>query len=302
MQAEMEELEMSFEKSSFLAGKLQDYFQFVKFRLSFIVVLSAAAGYLLALSQNFSWPDFGWFLLGGFLVTGGSNGFNQVIEKDTDLLMVRTRNRPLPASRMSVTEGLIAAGIMGLSGVAILFVKFNPLCGILSFISLILYTLAYTPMKPVSNIAVFIGAIPGALPPLIGWVAVSNAFTFGALLIFFLQFIWQFPHFWAIAWVSHDDYSRAGFKLLPSGGGRNRMTAFLIAAYSAGLIPIGLLPWVFGISGVVSAMIVTLCGLIFTLQAFRLMRSGSDAHARQLMFGSFIYLPVVLIALIADKL
>jgi protoheme IX farnesyltransferase len=167
---------------------------------------------------------------------------------------------------------------------------------------MLLYSFVYTPLKRVGPIAVFVGAIPGALPPLLGWIAATGSISHEALIIFGIQFIWQFPHFWAIAWVSDDDYKKAGFKLLPSGGGKDLNTAIQIMIYTMFLIPLGLLPAKFGITGIDSAIIVTICGIAFFAQTFSLMKTGSRKSALRIMFGSFLYLPIVQIAYLMDKI
>ncbi len=283
-------------------SKFRDYGQFVKFRLSFSVLISAGAGFLIAPIAHPDWTKFLWLLLGGFLVTAASNGFNQVIEIETDKLMKRTASRPLPSARMSVTEALTIALVMGSAGVFTLLYFVNPLCGILSGCSLLSYALVYTPLKKVSPFAVFVGAFPGAIPPLLGWVAATGELSIGAWVLFFLQFIWQFPHFWAIAWVLHEDYTRAGFRMLPSAGGQNNTSAFQTLIYAGSLIPLGLLPYLFGMAGIYSAVFITVCSIVFTYQALDLYRKLDEKSAKRLMFGSFIYLPLVQIALIFDKI
>ncbi len=283
-------------------SKVQDYAQLVKLRLTTVVVMSAAMGYLLAPSAGLIWGDFLLLLLGGFLITGASNSLNQILEKETDKLMKRTASRPLAAGRMSVTEAIIASGIMAVSGIMILWLTFNALAALLGCLSLLLYAFIYTPMKRISPLAVFVGAIPGALPPMIGWVAMTGQIGLEAIVIFSIQFIWQFPHFWAIAWVADEDYKRAGFRLLPSRKGRDRSTAWQILVYCMVLIPISLLPAKFGMSGLSSAVFIGLVGLGFLIQAAILYKKMDQRSASQLMFGSFLYLPLVLIALVIDKL
>jgi len=238
------------------------------------------------------------------LVTGASNGFNQIIERSLDKLMDRTQNRPLPQERMSVTESIVLATVMGVSGVVILWVFMNPMSGILGATALILYTVVYTPLKRVTPFAVFVGAIPGAIPPLLGYVAATTGFgeiKFQAWVLFVVQFIWQFPHFWSIAWVLDDDYKKAGFQMLPSPGGRDKSSAFQVLVYTLFLLPISLFPVLFGMSGVVSAIIITISGLFFAYLAYKLYRDCTVESARKLMFGSFIYLPVVQLAVMIGK-
>ncbi|MDA0195849.1 MAG: heme o synthase [Bacteroidetes bacterium] len=283
-------------------SKAKAYFELLKFRLSALVTFSSAIGYGLASYSGFQWSNFLMFCLGGFLVSGASVTINQVMEQDYDGLMERTRNRPLPTHRLSGNEALSFALAIGLVGLSIISLFANPIAGVLSLVSLVLYCFVYTPLKRVGPIAVFVGAIPGALPPLLGWVAVTGSISHEALILFGIQFIWQFPHFWAIAWIADDDYKRAGFKLLPSGGGRDLNTAIQIMVYTLFLLPLGLLPSFFGITGMGSAFVATLCGVLFLSQTFLLMKDCSKKSAMKIMFGSFLYLPIVQIAYLLDKI
>ncbi len=276
--------------------------QLTKMRLSGLVVFSAAMGFVIATRGDFSWSKLLILVVGGFLVTGSSNAFNQVIEKDLDKLMKRTVTRPLPDGRMSVAEAGIAASLMGIAGIAILWFLMNPLCGILSALSLLLYTLAYTPSKRFTPFSVLIGAIPGAFPPMLGWIAARNEIGFEAIMLYVIQFIWQFPHFWAIAWNLDDDYKKAGFKMLPTKGGRTKSTAFITMVYTSVLVPIALFLYYFHFTSIVSMFIIAACGLIFTFQSYQLFQSCSVKAAQRLMFGSFFYLPVVQIVIMLDKL
>jgi protoheme IX farnesyltransferase len=286
--------------AAFVMAKARAYWELLKFRLSFLVAFSCAFGYVLGAS-DVNRITLSMLFLGGFLLSGSSVIINQIIEKDLDRLMTRTMNRPLPTYRVSVNEAaMVAVGCL-FFGVSILLLYTNILTTILSVVSMVLYGFVYTPLKRVGPIAVFVGAIPGALPPLLGWVAATGGITHEALIIFGIQFIWQFPHFWAIAWLSDDDYKKAGFKLLPSGGKKDLHTAMQIMIYTMFLIPLGLLPATFGITGLNSAIIVTVCGVLFFAQTFSLMRSGDRKSALKIMFGSFLYLPIVQIAYLLDK-
>lgn len=292
---------------SFAGERARSYLELLKPRLSFLVAFSSVFGYILGSSAALNWQSLVMLGLGGFLVSGASVTINQILEKDLDQLMERTRERPLPSRRISQQEAVWVGIITAAIGTLILIAFTNPLTVILSLVSLILYGFVYTPLKRVGPIAVFIGAIPGALPPLLGWVAATGSVGYQALVLFGIQFIWQFPHFWAIAWVSFDDYQKAGFKLLPSAGKKDFGTAIQIMIYTLFLLPMGLLPAKFGITGINSALVVTICGVLFLAQTFMLMRDslleGEKARrsALKIMFGSFIYLPVVQIALILDK-
>lgn len=285
-----------------IASKVADYAALTKMKLSFLVVFSAAMAFIMGSAGDVNWSKFLLLIAGGFLVTGAANAFNQVIEKDLDKLMDRTRNRPLADGRMGVVEALIVSSLFALSGLAILFTFMNMASGILGLIAIISYTIIYTPLKRITPFAVFVGAFPGAIPPLLGWVAATNSFSTEAWVLFSIQFIWQFPHFWAIAWVLDDDYKKAGFELLPSKGGRDKSSAFQTFIYAFSLIPVGIIPYFFELSGVVSMIVLVVAGIYFTILAWKLYQNCSMEAARKLMFGSFIYLPVVQIIMMLDKI
>lgn len=243
-----------------------------------------------------------WLCLAGFFVTGAANALNQVLEKDYDRLMARTADRPLATGRMEPQEAVLAAGVMSALGILIFALVFNPIAAILSSLSLILYAFVYTPMKRVSPVSVWIGAIPGALPMMIGWVAATGELNVQAWVLFSIQFFWQFPHFWAIGWLGYDDYQKAGFKMLPSAEGRDKQTALQCILYALMLIPVAFLPWWFGMTGVLAVGITLVVTLIYCWYAFMLYRNLDNASARKLLFSSFLYLPVTLIALLIDKI
>ena len=277
------------------------FFELIKFRLSFLVTFSAVFGFLLS-SNYINYFSLFILIISGFFITGSSIINNQIIEKDSDKLMNRTKNRPLPTNKISSRNALFISLALSITGLILMVLFLNKLTALLSFLSLIIYTFLYTPLKKVGPIAVFVGAIPGALPPLIGWVASTNDISLEALIIFSIQFIWQFPHFWAIAWVSDDDYKRAGFKLLPNNGKKNLSTAVNIMTYTMFLIPLGLLPTIFGITGLVSGVVAVVCAILFLIQTLRLIKDYSKTSALRIMFGSFIYLPVVQLTYIFDKI
>ncbi len=287
---------------SFLRAKARDYNQLVKFRLTFLVVFSSVVTYLTASAGAINWFEVAMLSLGGFLVTGASNGINQVIEKDFDKLMVRTANRPVATNRMSVTEASVVSLLMGLLGVMIIRTYLNPLSGWLALGALLSYAFVYTPLKRISPVSVFVGAFPGAIPTLLGWVAYTGAIDMPALILFGVQFFWQFPHFWSIAWILDDDYKRAGFKMLPSTPGRDKGTALQTLTFSLVLIPIGMLPYQYGVAGVSSAIIGALGGLMLSYYSYKLFRSCEIADAKKLMFASFVYLPMVQLAYLFDKI
>src|SRR3954470_6965703 len=241
--------------------KARAYVELLKPRLSMLVAFSCAFGYGLATHGAVNWFTLTVLTIAGFFLSGASVAINQVIEKDYDRLMERTKNRPLPTGKLSVYEALLFAGACTVMSLTLLAFFTNTLTVSLSIVSMLLYCFAYTPLKRVGPIAVFVGAFPGALPPLLGWIAATGEITHEAMIIFGIQFIWQFPHFWAIAWVADDDYKKAGFKLLPSGGGKDHNTSIQIAIYTLFLIPLGLLPAKFNLTGIDSAIVVTLCGV-----------------------------------------
>lgn len=282
--------------------KLKAYMELLKVRLSMLVAFSCAFGYALATKGSVDWIVLAMLTLGGFLLSGASSCINQILERDFDRIMTRTQNRPIPTGRISVQEATVFTIITLFISLIILWMYTNPLTVMLSIVSMVLYSFVYTPLKRVGPVAVFVGAIPGALPPLLGWIAATGSIGHEALIIFGIQFIWQFPHFWAIAWVADEDYKKAGFRLLPSGGGKDVNTAIQIMIYTLFLIPLGLLPAKFGITGIDSAIIATVCGVAFFAQTFSLMKTGSRQSALRIMFGSFLYLPIVQIAYLMDKI
>jgi protoheme IX farnesyltransferase len=289
-------------------NKIKDYLQLIKLSLSIMVVFSSVISYLLAPKiVEFDW----WMILllfaGGMLVTGSANAINQVVEKDTDAIMKRTGKRPVAAGRMSVQEGWAFAIISGALGVFILGNYFNWLSAGLAAFSLFLYAFIYTPLKKVSSIAVLVGAVPGALPCLIGWAAGDDKLATGGWVLFGIQFFWQFPHFWAIAWIAHTDYSAAGFKLLPSDKGPTKFTALQTVIYSLLLLPLTLIPYFMGmceydsIAGMAGLVLIGLANVFMIMRCVNLYRQMNVPAARKVMFGSYMYLPVVLLALLMSK-
>jgi heme o synthase len=285
-----------------IMSRLKIYYDLIKFRLSALVTFSAVFGFILGDSGvNFSWVEFTGLILGGFLISGASGAANEIIERNYDKLMKRTENRPLPQQSITIQEAVIFTVLIAILGITILAIFTNYLTTLLGVLSMVLYVFVYTPLKRVGPIAVFVGAIPGAMPPLLGWTAATGQISHEALIIFGIQFIWQFPHFWAIAWVSDEDYKKAGFKLLPSGGKKDLNTAIQIMIYTLFLLPLGLLPTYFGLTGINSAIIATVCGVLFLAQTFSLMKDFSRKSALRIMFGSFLYLPIVQISYLLDK-
>jgi protoheme IX farnesyltransferase len=289
--------------SSFtIASKIRDYMMLVKFSLSFMVVFSSVVSYLLAPKiVEYDWMMIILLFIAGFLITGSANAVNQVVEKDTDALMKRTAKRPVASGRMSATEAWTFAIIAGLGGTIILWYFFNPLSAVIAAISWFVYAFMYTPLKKISSVSVIVGAVPGALPCLIGWAAGQDELSAGGWILFAIQFFWQFPHFWAIAWIAHNDYTAAGFKLMPSVEGPTKYSAMQSVIYSLVLVPVGLLPYLAGMTGIVSFWILLAANLYMVWLCVQLYRKMNVAAARKVMFGSYIYLAVVLLAMLADK-
>ncbi len=286
-----------------LASKVKDYFLLIKFTLSFMVVFSTVICYLLAPNIRFNLLQVLLLFVGGMLVTGAANGINQILERKTDALMKRTAGRPLASGRMTVNEGWAFVVISGAAGLIMLY-SFSVEAALLSLFSLLLYGFVYTPLKKINSVAVLVGAIPGALPCLIGWAASFGEgyhdWT-GGWILFAIQFLWQFPHFWAIAWVAHKDYNTAGFKLLPGDQGPTKFTALQTVIYSALMIPVGFFPYLFHISGIVSMWILLLCNLAMVAVSIILFVRMDVASARRVMFSSYFYLMIVFLSMYADK-
>jgi protoheme IX farnesyltransferase len=291
--------------------KWADFSKLIKFRLTFLVVFSASISFIIAVKANGGntwgslysttmWMNWLKLVAGGFLVTAAANCFNEVIEVDLDKLMKRTMDRPMPAGRMTTGQGLVLGLGMGMAGTYILG-TLNILTGLLSVFSILLYAFAYTPLKRKSPVAVFVGAIPGALPALIGYVAGQPHGRIDeiALILFSIQFVWQFVHFWAIAWVLDDDYKLAGFRLLPTQN-RDKASAVITVIFAVILVPVSLLPTIYGYGGYYVGGVSLICSLIFLYQAIGLLRTLEIAAARKLMFGSFFYLPVVQLMFLFD--
>jgi protoheme IX farnesyltransferase len=280
---------------------IKDYGQLMKFTLSFTVVFTCVICFQLAPKMGFDWFNILLLTFAGLCITGSANAINQAVEKDTDAQMKRTSNRPVAAGRLTQKQAYTFAIITGILGVG-LMLYFNIASALLSAFSLFLYAFIYTPLKKVNSIAVLVGAFPGAIPCLIGWVAATNEFSAGGWVLLLIQFLWQFPHFWAIAWVSHTDYSRVGFKLLPAKEGPTRFTALQSIMYAVLMIPIGFLPHYIGLTGTWSMWVVLVANIFMVVQCVRLYQNMGVPAARRVMFSSYIYLPVVYLSLLADKL
>lgn len=284
-----------------IASKVKDYFQLIKFTLSFMVVFSCVVCYLLAPNVTFDLASVVLLFIAGMLITGSANAINQAVEKDTDALMKRTATRPVASGRMSANEAYTFAVVTGLIGVLIMWYWFNFASAMIGVFSLFLYAFIYTPLKKINSVSVLVGAFPGALPCLIGWVAGTNEFSAGGWVLFAIQFLWQFPHFWAIAWVAHKDYAKAGFKLLPSDKGPTKFTAAQTVIYSMLMIPVGMLPYYFKLSGITSMWILLACNVWMVFVSVMLFIKMDVAAAKKVMFSSYFYLMIVLLSLLFDK-
>ncbi len=290
-----------------------DFKKLVKIRLTMTVVFSASIAFLIGSKQqgDINWINWVILTVGGFLVTGSANGFNEIIERDLDKLMKRTADRPIPAGRMTTGQALVLSLLMGIAGTYTL-VTLNFIAGLLSVFSILLYAFIYTPLKQKSPIAVFVGAFPGALPPLIGYYAAFSqndlalysqhnaaAIIIIPLVLFLIQFVWQFPHFWGIAWVLDEDYRRAGFRLLPTTK-RDKVSAFMVLFSTLLMIPVSLLPYYLGFGGITVSVISVAGALLFSWYGLKLFLKCDLASARKVMFTSFFYLPLIQLILLFD--
>lgn len=291
-------------------GKLQattttlvrDFLELTKVRLSVSVVFSSIAGYFLG-ADSLNLLTILLLAFGGYFMVGASNAFNQIIEKDLDVLMKRTQNRPIPSGRMSVQTAFVIAALFTLLGVAVLY-SINPKTAMFGAISIFMYVSLYTPLKTKTPLSVFVGAFPGAIPFMLGWVAATGNFGIEAGTLFMIQFFWQFPHFWAIGWFLFDDYKKAGFFMLPNGR-RDRGTAIQIVLYSIWTLLVSLIP-VLGVTGdfyitPVTGVLVFLLGIWLLLHSFRLFKEKSQLAARKLLMVSVIYITLLQILYVADK-
>jgi protoheme IX farnesyltransferase len=281
-----------------IGQKIKDYVLFTKFRLSFSVIISALSGFLFA--GGGTGLEVFYLLVGGILVTAASNGTNQIIERKLDILMNRTNKRPLPQGNMSILEAVIVV-VLSLAIGSWMLYELNLNSMILGLVAYVSYAFVYTPLKRITPWSVIVGAFPGAIPPMLGAIAVTNEFGAMPGALFFVQFVWQLPHFWAIAWISHDDYQKAGFYLLPSSSGKSKTSAFRIALSALILIPFTLFPWVLDMVGIFSVLAASLLGLLFFLLAYKLYLTLEDKDAKKLMYASFIYLPLIQFVYVIDK-
>lgn len=285
-----------------VATRFQDFKAVTKMGLSLSVVFSSIAGYLLA-AEEVRFSVLGLLAVGGYCMVGASNVFNQIIERDLDALMIRTENRPIPSGRISVTNAFILGLVLTILGLSVLYV-INPRTAMFAAVSIFLYTSVYTPLKQKTPLSVFAGAIPGAIPFMLGWVAFTGKFDIEPGTLFLIQFFWQFPHFWAIGWLMHEQYEAAGFKMLPSGA-RDQNTAFQIVFYTLWTVVISLIP-AFKYTGALylsqnGAFLVLLLGGMFLYYAVKLMVSKTDKAARMLIRASIVYITGIQLVYVIDK-
>ena len=281
---------------------LSDFSQLTKFRLSITVVISSVAGYFLAV-ETVNYPTLLLLIVGGYAMVGASNAFNQVFEKDLDKLMLRTQNRPLPSERMQPNNAILIGIVLTLIGISSLYM-INAKTAFFASLSIFLYACVYTPLKQKTPLSVFVGAFPGAIPFMLGWVAATNEFGIEPGILFMIQFFWQFPHFWAIGWLMHDQYQSAGFKMLPSGA-RDQSTAFQTVFYTLWTVVISLIPAFQNTGALVlsipAALMVGLLGMFFLFYSIRLMFLKTDEAARFLIRTSIIYITGIQLVYVMDK-
>jgi protoheme IX farnesyltransferase len=281
---------------------LSDFSQLTKFRLSITVVISSIAGYFLAV-ETVNYPTLLLLIVGGYAMVGASNAFNQVFEKDLDKLMLRTQNRPLPSERMQPNNAILIGIVLTLIGISSLYM-INAKTAFFASLSIFLYACVYTPLKQKTPLSVFVGAFPGAIPFMLGWVAATNEFGIEPGILFMIQFFWQFPHFWAIGWLMHDQYQSAGFKMLPSGA-RDQSTAFQTVFYTLWTVVISLIPAFQNTGALVlsipAALMVGLLGMFFLFYSIRLMFLKTDEAARFLIRASIIYITGIQLVYVMDN-
>ena len=279
------------------------FIEITKLRLSVSVVFSSVISYLIGMSE-FDFEIFSYLVVGGLMMVSASNIFNQVIERDLDALMQRTKGRPLPMGQISVNNALILGFTFVIAGLTFLYI-ISPLCAMLGAISIFIYACVYTPLKLITPLSVFVGAIPGAIPFMLGWVAATNELGVEALALFLMQFFWQFPHFWAIAWWQNDEYEKAGFKMLPTGK-KDKSTTFQIIFYSFWAIIMSIVPY-FNVTGDLSLstyglVIVLMLGMFLLFYSFQLFKTSTTQNAKVLMYVSILYLTLVQIVYLIDNL
>jgi heme o synthase len=278
------------------------YVSLTKPRLVLMVLVTVAVGYLLGAHGRAQPGTLAMTLLGTALVAGGAGALNQVLERARDGLMRRTAGRALPSGRLSIAEAVSFGVLLAVAGTALLLLGANPLAASVALVTFLLYVLVYTPLKPLTSLNTVVGAIPGALPPMIGWGAATGRLGIEAWALFLIVFLWQFPHFLAIAWIYRDDYRRAGFRMLTARDDRGRMTGCQAVSYALALIPAGLLPAMIGLAGPLYFVGALMLGLVYLVASIRFWRETSDLTARRLLRTSFIYLPAILLLLLLNPM
>jgi len=294
--------DQSLSKSFSILEKWSDFKQLTKVGLSMSVVFSSIAGYLLA-APIINYQTLILLAIGGCCVVGASNAFNQIIEKEPDAIMARTKNRPIPTGRMSVNTAMAIAVSLAFVGILMLY-SINPKTALFGAISVFLYTSAYTPLKPISPLSVFVGAIPGAIPFMLGWVAATGQFGIEAGVLFMIQFFWQFPHFWAIGWLQFEEYKKAGFNMMPTGE-KNKKASKLIIIYTLFMLVTSIVP-VFRVTGdlyllPISAILIFILGLVMLYFGIKLHKEQTNISARRLMLSSVLYITLIQIIFVIDK-
>lgn len=285
-----------------VADTIGDYLMLIKMRLTSLVVFTALASYLIASGLSFTGVDLLLLAIGGFGVAGASNALNQVLEKDYDILMTRTKDRPIASGRMTMSHGVMFAGFLCMLGITALAV-FNVLTAFLGMLAFVTYAFIYTPLKRYSSAAVFVGAIAGAMPMLIGVVAFTGSMTWLAIALFAIQFAWQYPHFWAIGFLGFEDYKNAGFKFVPTSEGQaDHVIATSSIAYAVVLVAIGVVMGVLGLIGVIASVMMVVLGLVYLWYAIKFYKAFDMTSAKKLMFSSLLYIPIVMLVLIIDKI
>jgi len=279
--------------------RLVCYAQLFKIRLTSFVVISAIFGYFIG-APAYNVSEIIFLIIGGFLITCASNAYNQVIERNHDKLMKRTQNRPMPLGKLSIVEAVTVASLFSILGVVMLWLL-NPLTGILGLLAIAMYVALYTPLKRVSTISVFVGAFPGAFPPMLGWVAATGSFSLEAGILFAIQFVWQFPHFWAIAWKVNDEYTKAGFKMLPFGK-KNTTTAVIILLSVVALLISGFIPEMVGMCGRITTVGLAILSLLMLYPAIKLVQTKDDKFALRVLLMSYLYLIVSLTIILIDRI
>ena len=294
-----------------MISSIKYYFQLLKFRLSLTVVISATAGYLIGV-ENFDYIELILLALGGFLVTGSANGFNQILEKDYDKLMLRTMHRPLPEKNLTTLNSLIFSFVIGVLGLYLLsmikphgsFYGFLSKSSAFGLLSLMIYVLSYTPLKRMSTVSIFVGAIPGAIPVLLGWVAATDDFGIAVGLLFAIQFLWQFPHFISISWIRDNEYKKAGFKMM-YGEKKGKYPAAIALITSIIMTAVSVLPFFLDLKlislSIVSFTLILALGIWFTSNSYKLFKTPEDSIAKKLMMSSLIYLPFMQLIFVVDK-